>query len=449
MRRPPPQLADELLHELRTRQIELEMQNEELRSAYAALEASRDRYLQLYDFAPVGYLTITGDGLITEANLTCGTLLGVEREKLIDRPFANYVKPEDGDHWYRHCLHTKQNYGKQNCELSLRRADGTTFEAHLDCLHIEDNATSAMRITLTDITERKQAGEAQRIAAAAFETQDGIMVTDAHKVILRANQAFSRITGYSSAEEAIGRSPSFLSSGRHSEDFYLALWAAVNDYGYWHGEIWDKRKNGEIFPLWLTLTAVTDAEGEITHFVGSFTDITVQKQAEKVFLEARQQLENQVANTNEELEKRKEEGTEINTALKVLLNHRETDKSDAQSALLYEIEETILPFLKKLKGASTGRRQSTRLISILETNLQHLVKSYGSATTLSAAFHQLTPVEIQVASLLKQGLSTKLIAATLNIAQGTVSIHRKHIRKKLGLEGKAANLHSYLKSLSE
>ena len=302
--------------------------------------------------------------------------------------------------------------------------------------------------TEIEITERKQAEEALRIAAVAFETQDGIIVTDARGVILRLNKAFSHITGYS-AEEVIGVTPSFLCSGLHGEDFYQTMWVSVAREGYWHGEIWDKRKNGEIFPLWLTLTAVTDAEGEITHYVGSFTDITVQKQAEKVLLEARQRLENQVATTKEELEKRKEETTEINAALKVLLKHRETDKSDAQSALLCEVEETIMPFLKKLKGASTGRRQTTRLISILETNLQHLVESYGSATTLSAALHQLTPVEIQVASLLRQGLSTKVIAMTLNISPGTVGIHRKHIRKKLGLDGKAANLYSYLKSLTE
>ena len=302
--------------------------------------------------------------------------------------------------------------------------------------------------TEIDITERKQTEEALRIAAAAFETQDGIMVTDARGVILRLNRAFSHITGYS-AEEVIGVTPSFLRSGLHDEDFYQTMWLSVAHNGYWHGEIWDKRKNGEIFPLWLTLTAVTDAEGEITHYVGSFTDITVQKQAEKVLLEARQRLENQVATTKEELEKRKEETTEINAALKVLLKHREMDKSDAQSALLCEVEETIMPFLKKLKGASTGRRQTIRLISILETNLQHLVESYGSATTLSAALHHLTPVEMQVASLLRQGLSTKVIAMTLNISPGTVGIHRKHIRKKLGLDGKAANLHNYLKSLTE
>ena len=234
--------------------------------------------------------------------------------------------------------------------------------------------------TEIDITERKQTEEALRIAAAAFETQDGIIVTDARGVILRLNRAFSHITGYC-AEEVIGVTPSFLRSGLHDEDFYQTMWLSVAHEGYWHGEIWDKRKNGEIFPLWLTLTAVTDAEGEITHYVGSFTDITVQKQAEKVLLEARQRLENQVATTKEELEKRKEETTEINAALKVLLKHREMDKSEAQSALLCEVEGTIMPFLKKLKGASTGRRQSTRLISILETNLQHLVDSYGSATT--------------------------------------------------------------------
>ena len=302
--------------------------------------------------------------------------------------------------------------------------------------------------TEIDITERKQTEETLRIAAVAFETQDGILVTDAEGVILRLNKAFSRITGYS-AEEVIGVTPSFLRSGLHDEDFYKTIWLSVAHNGYWHGEIWDKRKNGERFPLWLTLTAVTDTNGEITHYVGSFTDITVQKQAEKVLLEARQRLENQVATTKEELEKRKEETTEINAALKVLLKHREMDKSEAQSVLLCEVEETIMPFLKKLKGASTGRRQSTRLISILETNLKHLVDSYGSATSQSTALKHLTPVEIQVASLLRQGLSTKVIAMTLNISSGTIGIHRKHIRKKLGLVGKAVNLHSYLKSLTE
>ena len=147
--------------------------------------------------------------------------------------------------------------------------------------------------TEIDITEQKQTEVALRIAAAAFETQDGILVTDARNIILRMNKAFSHITGYS-AEEVIGVTPSFLRSGLYDEDFLQAIRASLARDGYWQGEVWGKRKNGELFPLWLTLTAVTDTNGEITHYVVSFKDITVQKQAEKILLEARQRLENQV-----------------------------------------------------------------------------------------------------------------------------------------------------------
>jgi PAS domain S-box-containing protein len=569
----------ELLQKLRTQQIELDIKNEELRCAYAALEVSRNRYTQLFEQAPVGYLTLTEDGQIVDVNFTFAKIMGVDREKLIKRRFADYVKSNDADFWHRHCLLAMQHSGKQNCELTLRRDDSTTFQARLDCLYMEaEDATPLMHITLIDISERQMAEEALeeselrqaqalacadlgswhwdiqagrfdfsnrwaeirgylleeivpdiklwkngihpgdlpvmraklaehlagrtpffqaeyrvptksgswawvldrgtvnnrdvegnplgmagvemditdrkqteqslRIAAAAFEAQEGIIVTDTHKVILRANHAFSGITGYSPAE-LIGGNPSFLSSGLHGEAFYQAMWSTVNRDGYWHGEIWDKRKNGEEFPLWLTLTAVTGADERITHYVGTFTDITVQKQAEKVLLDTRAHLENQVVSTKEEFEKLKQETAEVNSALKVLLKYREKDKTDAQNEISSEVTGTILPFLKKLKGESSGRRQSSRLISIIESNLEQLVQSYGRATTLPAAFQQLTRVEMQVASMVRQGLSTKVIAKTLNISPGTVSIHRKHIRKKLGLNEKADNLHSFLLSLTE
>lgn len=91
---------EKLLRELKVRQIELEMQNEELRRTHVTLETAHDRYLQLYDFAPVAYLTLSENELITEANLTCCALLGVERNKLLNCRFAHYVAPEDGDSWY-------------------------------------------------------------------------------------------------------------------------------------------------------------------------------------------------------------------------------------------------------------------------------------------------------------------------------------------------------------
>jgi len=439
------QSMDELLHELQVHQIELEMQNEELRRAHTELEISCDRYMELYDFAPIGYLSLNGDGLVTEANLTCMRLLGITRDKLIKRRFACRIAPEDQSLWQRHFMHAKQNLGKHDCELTLCRGDGSEFEARLDCLNrVGNDIRSELRIAVSDITESKRAAVALHIAAA-FESTMGIIVTDAHKIILSVNQAFSRITGYY-AKEVVGRNPRFLRSGVHGDDFYKSLWAAVTRDGYWQGEIWDKRKNGETFPASATISAVVDDYRNTTHYVASLRDITVQKQAEKVLLNARQRLETQAATSQDELTRIKEEAAEINTALNVLLKHREIDKSDAQNALSHEIGSTVLPFLEKLKKSSSDRRQ-TRLIETLENNLQAMVKAYGNTNNLSAAYRQLTPTEVQVASMVRQGLSTKLIASTLNLATGTVHIHRKHIRRKLGLGSKAINLYSYLIAL--
>jgi diguanylate cyclase (GGDEF)-like protein/PAS domain S-box-containing protein len=119
-----------------------------------------------------------------------------------------------------------------------------------------------------------------RIAATAFEAQEGIMVTDAKGVILRVNRAFTDMTGYS-AEEAVGQTPSFLKSGRHDADFYRAMWDTIDRTGGWQGEVWDQRKNGDIYPKWLTISAVKDEKGAVTNYVGTHFDISERKQAEE------------------------------------------------------------------------------------------------------------------------------------------------------------------------
>lgn len=138
--------------------------------------------------------------------------------------------------------------------------------------------------TVMDITERKKVETDLRIAAAAFESQESMMIADANGVILRVNQEFIRSTGYT-AEECIGKTPSILKSGRHDDAFYAAMWASINRDGTWHGEIWDKRKNGEIFPKWLTISAVKSDDGAITHYVGSHIDITERKAADEAIKE--------------------------------------------------------------------------------------------------------------------------------------------------------------------
>ncbi len=119
-----------------------------------------------------------------------------------------------------------------------------------------------------------------RIAAATFEMHEAILITDADAKILRVNRAFSEITGYA-AEEVIGKNPRIMSSGKHDRTFYLKMWQQLLSAGSWSGEIWDKRKNGEIFPKWMSITAVKNERQETLQYVAIFSDISERKRIEQ------------------------------------------------------------------------------------------------------------------------------------------------------------------------
>lgn len=150
----PDRHIDELLHELHVHQIELEMQNDELRRAQLSLEESRDRYFELYEFASVGYLTLSRDGMIAESNLTAASLLGVERKKFLQRRFSNFVPVEERERWHRHFVGMLQCDERQCCELPLQRSDGSSIYVQLDGRCVK--AGGMVRIALTDLTERKR-----------------------------------------------------------------------------------------------------------------------------------------------------------------------------------------------------------------------------------------------------------------------------------------------------
>ena len=155
-----PLPTTELVHELQVYQVELEMQNETLRLAQTALEASRDRYHDLYDFAPAGYLTLNADGMIEEINLTATTLLGMERKNLLQRPFTSLVVAADQSRWMQLFLQVLKQEDSGRVELSMQCGDGRVLQALLGCrrANLGDGET-AVRIVFTDISERKQRGK--------------------------------------------------------------------------------------------------------------------------------------------------------------------------------------------------------------------------------------------------------------------------------------------------
>ena len=184
---PPQRDAEHLLQELQTYQVELETQNAALRESQIALAESRDRYVDLYDFSPIGYLTLTQTALIAEVNLTCATLLGVERKKLKQLRFASFVTPEDREYWDRQFVAALRGNERQRIAVTLCRADGRHhFHAQLDCLRIAtgNDTPPVLRIALTDVSDSvQQRAELDRAKAAAQLAQT---------VAEQANRAKSR-----------------------------------------------------------------------------------------------------------------------------------------------------------------------------------------------------------------------------------------------------------------
>ena len=168
--------------------------------------------------------------------------------------------------------------GKQFC---LHLAKGKMwFELSVARKSLIDEECPRFIVLSRNITTRKLAEVDLQIAAISFEAQEGMLITDANNIILRVNNAFTSITGYS-ADEVIGKSPSLLNSGRHDLSFYSAMWRIIELTDSWQGEIWNRRKNGEIYPQYLTITAVRNQENEITNYVATLTDITSNKAAEE------------------------------------------------------------------------------------------------------------------------------------------------------------------------
>ena len=221
-------------------------------------------------------------------NPACLHMLGYDRpEDLIGKPIhtlIHHTYPDGRNYPVEECkvqLATRE--GKSaHCEDEVHwRADGSSFPVEYWSHPIYRNGEVAGAVvTFVDITSRKQDEAELRIAATAFNSQESMMITDANGVILRVNNAFTDTTGYS-AEELVGQTPRMLKSGRHDADFYRKMWESIARTGTWQGEIWDRRKNGEVYPKWLTISAVKRDDGTITHYVGSHFDITERKAAEE------------------------------------------------------------------------------------------------------------------------------------------------------------------------
>jgi diguanylate cyclase (GGDEF)-like protein/PAS domain S-box-containing protein len=249
------------------------------------VSAALNERASLLDSLGEGVYGVDQLGLCTFINPKALAMLGWERDQIVGKnqhALFHFQRPDGTPYPATECpvYHTLKDGKRREGEEWFIRADRTGFPVFLTVTPIETPGRRAGAVvTFRDITADREAEQLVRIAAIAFETQEAIAVTDSRGRILRVNGAFSRITGYS-PEEAVGNTLALLKSGRHGDDFYRALWQSLTDQGHWHGEIWNKRKSGEIYPEWLSISAVHGQRGETTHFVASFIDISERKAAE-------------------------------------------------------------------------------------------------------------------------------------------------------------------------
>jgi PAS domain S-box-containing protein len=334
--------------------------------------------------------------------------------------------------------------------------DGSTIwtEAKMTFLRNSSGQLGGILGVSRDITERKRMEEAlkgnERFLENIFEAiQDGISVLDTDLRIVRVNRCLEKM--YAQHAPFEGKKCHEVYQQRNMPCPWCPSLKSI-ETGESHNTVVPYPSEEQ--PMgWIDLSAfpMKDAEGHVTGVIEYVKDITDLKRAEEELREGREEMERRVEDrtvdlrkANEELERQRHKLEEVNTALRVLLERREKDKTEVEEAVLRNLKELILPYIEKLKGSGLNDKQVT-IAEILESNLREVVSPFSRR--LSSSHLGLTPTEIKVAALIRQGKTTKEIAELFNVSPRTTEAHRESIRKKMGIQKKKANLRTHLLSI--
>jgi len=328
------------------------------------------------------------------------------------------------------------------------------------------------------ISERKLAAEAlrkseEKLQSIISHTNEIFFIHDTSDVFSYVSPASKEIFGYT-PEEMMGKWTELITDNPiNLEGIGLTEAAIVTGERQKPYLLEAKKKDGTLVLLEIDESPIKDSEGNTVGITGAGRDVTERNKAEKTLQETYDELEQRVDErtrelslTNEKLRQEIEERMQaeqalqkkerelkhqadnlenINTALKVLLEHRDEEKTRLEESILLNVKKLVMPYLDKLGGRAANDQRKTYL-NIIKSNLEDLVSPFASS--LSLRHLNLTPTEMQIADLVRHGHTNKEIASHLNVSTDAVSFHRKNIRKKLGLTNRKTNLSSYLQRLS-
>jgi diguanylate cyclase (GGDEF)-like protein/PAS domain S-box-containing protein len=260
----------------------------ERKLAEQALRDSRERLRLLLDSMAEAAYGVDFDGNCTFANRAFLKMLGYQNEEeVLDKrihPLIHHSHADGGAYPESECSIHRAYLSNQAMNATNEvfwRKDGVAIPVeYWSNPIVTDGVVVGAIATFIDITRRQRAEAQLALAAKVFEQSgEGILITDAQGTIIMVNQAFTAITGYSEAE-ALGQTPGMLASGRHDQAFYRAMWEAISTQGRWQGEVWNRRKDGGLYPELLSIIRVLDAQGAVSHYIGISSDITQHKEAQ-------------------------------------------------------------------------------------------------------------------------------------------------------------------------
>jgi PAS domain S-box-containing protein len=395
------------------------------------LNRVRAMFEGLFEFAPDAILVVNHDGRIIRVNKQTERLFGYPRNELLDTPIEILLperfREEHKEHRRKYLAGPHVRPMGRELQLYGRRKDGSEFHVAVALGPLQIEQDLFVLAVVRDFTEFKKSEEGRlrekTISDATIDNLPGIFcLIDEQGKVLRWNKNLEQASGYSALEISRMRFLDFF-AGQDKETMVRSIAVLTNGHTSVEADL--TSKDGSKTAYFFTESRIDIAQAQ--WLVGIGVDITERKRMELA-------LRDNAANLNE-----------VNSALKALLRQRDEDRKEFEEAVLLNVKNLVFPYFEKLRGSHLENNQKTWL-DILETQLKEITSTFTRKLTFQQM--NLTPTEIRVAALVRDGKTTKEIAETLGSSEKSISVHRNHIRGKLGLHGKRANLEAYLASLT-
>jgi PAS domain S-box-containing protein len=399
----------------------------------------------------------TSDGVIVYANEIFESMFGYDHGELVGKHVSIVNAPNERipEEVSNEIIQSLNEDGTWSGEVHNIKKDGTLFWCYANVSTFDHHEFGQVWIAVhEDISDRKEAEKklsnslqrAQYLADIVRHASVGIGDGYPDGGVGLCNKAFQQLTGYSEEELKRINWTEVLTppEWREYEIAKLEELHRTKRPVYYEKEY--IRKDGSRLPAELVVHPRLGDDGSVESYFAFITDITQRKQAQDALRNAHEELEQRVEERTVQLVQSKEQLEEVNTALRVLLKRREEDKGELEEKVMSNVKDLVLPYLERLQKTSLDANQISCL-SMLESNLNDIISPFSRK--LSSKYLRLTPTEIRVADLVKNGKTTKEIAEFMNLSEKTIQAHRGNIRKKTGIKHKKTNLRTYLSSLQQ